>query len=99
MRCCRGRVLHHKDLEILTLLTNHARQLQPSIAGLVWHSVAPKSLQEELLNVLGLVGELLDGPLIDRVVVPAAIHPEAIEAGALWNRIGDLVQHLIDGLG
>ena len=37
-------------------------------------------------------------PLIHRVVVPAAIHLEAVEAGALWNSVGDLVQHLVDGL-
>ena len=40
-----------------------------------------------------------DGPLIHRIVVPAAIHPEAIETGARGDSVSDLVQHLVDGLG
>ena len=86
-------------LEILTLLADQTRQLQPSITGFFWHPVFPKSFQDEGFDVLGLVSELLYWPLIHCVIVPAAIHLEAIETGVLWNGIGDLVQPLVDGLG
>ena len=86
-------------LELLAGPADLPRQVQPSIAGVAWHSVLPESLQAEGLDVLGLVRELRDGPLIHCVVVPAAIHPEAIETGARRDSLGDLVQHLVDGLG
>ena len=92
---CRGCVLYREILKTLTLLDNHARQLKPAITGFLWHSIAPESFQDEFLNVCGLVGELLDRPLIDHVVVPAAINLEASKTRVLRDRICDLVQHLV----
>ena len=98
LRSCCGCVLYREFLKKLALLANHARQLKPAITGFVWHSVAPKSFQDDSLNVYGLVGELLDGPLIDRVVVPAAVDSEAVKTRVLRNSICDLVQHLVERL-
>ena len=98
LSCC-GCVHYREFLKKLTLLANHARELKPAITGFVWHPVAPKSFQDESLNVYGLVGELLNGPLIDRVVVPAAINPEAFKTRVLRDSICYLVQHLVDRLG
>ena len=81
------------------MLDNHARQLKPAITGFHWHSVAPEGIQDEFLNVYGLVGELLDGPLIDRVVVPTTIHLKAVKTRVLRDSICDLVQDLVDCLG
>ena len=70
------------------------------VTSLFWHSIAPKSLQDELLNVRSLVHKLLDWPLIHNVIVPATIYFEALEASVLWvlrYGLGDLIQQLVYG--
>ena len=71
------------------------------VTSLFWHSIFPKGLQDELFDVLSLVHELLDWPLIHNVIVPASIHFEALEASVLWvlrYGLSDLVQQLVYGL-
>ena len=70
------------------------------VTCLFWHSIAPKSLQDELFDVRSLVHKLLDWPLIHNVIVPAPIYFEALEASVLWvlrYGLGDLVQELVYG--
>ena len=88
-------------LKALTLIADHTCHVQPLVTSLLWHSIAPKSLQVKDLDVRSLVHELLDRPLIHNVIVPASIHFEAIETSVLWvlrYRLGNLVQQLVDRL-
>ena len=98
---CSCGVLHGKVLKALTLIADHTCHVQPLVASLLWHSIAPKGLQLKDLDVRSLVHELLDRPLIHNVIVPASVHFEAIEASVLWVLrycLGNLVQQLVERL-
>lgn len=92
-RCC---VSHLKMLHLKTCLAKLACKIEPSTANLLWHSVTPEGLEDELLTVFCLVGKLLNGPLIHCVCVPATIDLEAVKTGFVWNGLTNLVEQLID---
>ena len=83
-------------LHLKTCLAKLACKVEPSASNLLWHSVTPESLENELLTVFCLVGKLLNGPLIHCVSVPATIDLEAVKTRFVWNGLTNLVEQLID---
>lgn len=87
------------QFEVLHLSTSLAEligHIQPSATDLLWHSVAPECLENEPFAVFSLVSDLLDGPLIHCVCVPATVDLEAVKTGVKWDGLGDGVEQLVD---